>query len=605
MKLYKLDIDNFRKIKSTSILFEEATFLIGENNVGKSTILKAIEYLLNSVSKMANDDYHKYCNQEGEVCEPCNEVILTAEFRNLPEESKTWRGFKGRVFTYEKESETDTGLGIIYRKKYPCNGNVIIEMKSFKRTLKEEFIDCKSLSDYETKGVDKSLLEELFENVDFDKNLNKTQKNLINELDDLYDINSDEDEWVSNPGGIMQNVLSKLPKLLLIPASDKKEEMGEDGKKGALVDIMKELFSEVRSESENYGMAQLYLDKLSKEMNPEDTNSKFGVMMGELNGILGGVFPGSMIHANTDLSDPDNSLKPEFKIYMSSNVKTPISFQGTGAIRAAVFSLLRYRHERELKKEENRRSSVIIAFEEPELYLHPNAANSIRDTIYDLASEKSQIICTTHSPFMIDLSKKPKQILNNMTNIENNIRIVPFNTSHAYKILEEDEKMYIKMLLKMDDYLTRVFFAKKVLVVEGDTEEIVVRETIERMPLHIKKLVKSEVQVIRARGKAIIISLAKYLNAMDINYCVIHDRDRGTPKAESFNEPIATAIGCPNSRVMLEECIEDVLGYEAPTSNKPYKAYEKVSQWGETWNDVDSKWRSIIESVFSEYFQSK
>jgi len=473
MKLYSLNIENFRKIKSALILFEDATFLIGENNVGKSTVLKSIEFLLSSEKTMSDDNYYKYCDEGGTLCEPADEIMLTAEFRNLPIESKVWRGFKGRVFSYDTEDPLDTGLGIIYRKKYPLKSNVIIEMKSFKRILKEEFIACKTLNDYIINGIEEYILEELFPNIKLDKNLTAAQKKTLLELDELYDINEHEYEWHSNPGGIMQNVLSKLPKLLLISASDKKEEMGE--KKGALVDIMSELFSEVRSESKNYEQAQVYLNALNKEMNPDDTNSKFGIMMNELNGIFTDVFPGSLIHTDVDLSNPDNALKPEFKISMSSNVKTPISFQGTGAIRSAVFSLLKFRHERELRKDESKRTSIIIAFEEPELYLHPNAANSIRDTIYDLANAKSQIICTTHSPFMIDLSKKPKQILNNMTNIKNNIEVAPFNTSHAYKTLEEDEQLYIKMLLKMDDYLTRVFFAKKIIIVEGDTEEIVMR----------------------------------------------------------------------------------------------------------------------------------
>ncbi len=44
------------------------------------------------------------------------------------------------------------------------------------------------------------------------------------------------------------------------------------------------------------------------------------------------------------------------------------------------------------------------------------------------------------------------------------------------------------MLLKMDDYLARVFFAKNILIIEGDTEEIVLRETILAMPEDMRKM---------------------------------------------------------------------------------------------------------------------
>lgn len=48
MLLYKLKIIGFKRHKNTELLFSDASFLIGENNVGKSSILEAIEYLLSN-----------------------------------------------------------------------------------------------------------------------------------------------------------------------------------------------------------------------------------------------------------------------------------------------------------------------------------------------------------------------------------------------------------------------------------------------------------------------------------------------------------------------------------------------------------------------------
>lgn len=39
MQLYSLNIEGFRKHIDTKIIFSDPTFLIGENNVGKSSIL--------------------------------------------------------------------------------------------------------------------------------------------------------------------------------------------------------------------------------------------------------------------------------------------------------------------------------------------------------------------------------------------------------------------------------------------------------------------------------------------------------------------------------------------------------------------------------------
>ena len=77
---------------------------------------------------------------------------------------------------------------------------------------------------------------------------------------------------------------------------------------------LNELFKDVRGNSENYRKAQESLNALAKELDPADETSEFGVMMGELNSVLSGVFPESKIYATADFSDPDNVLPPSFSV---------------------------------------------------------------------------------------------------------------------------------------------------------------------------------------------------------------------------------------------------------------------------------------------------
>ncbi|MGG0648384.1 AAA family ATPase [Bacillus mycoides] len=51
MKLHSICIEGFRRHTKTEILFSDTTFLIGSNNVGKSSILKALDYLLTDKKK--------------------------------------------------------------------------------------------------------------------------------------------------------------------------------------------------------------------------------------------------------------------------------------------------------------------------------------------------------------------------------------------------------------------------------------------------------------------------------------------------------------------------------------------------------------------------
>lgn len=602
MKLHKLGIEGFRKIRNAEVYFSDATFLIGENNVGKSSILAALNYLLSDTKKLNDEEYSKLRNCDG-TQETCSDkVVFTAEFRNVPESIINERGFnRQRLTTYNSCDKNDSGLSFTYRKTFERGESVVIEMLLSSQTIKDCYKDCLSPQDYINAGAPQDIFENLFGEDNFTKKISGKNIEKLNDISDLWNINTENQEWIKNPGGIPGNVLSKLPHFLLIPAEDKISEMGGDGKTGAMISILQDLFKDVREQSSNYKKAQEYLNKLSEELDPTDNQKEFGKMMSDLNAIVSDVFPSASINAIANLSDPDSVLKPNFVITMSSNVSTPVNYQGTGIIRAAVFSLLRFRKTWEERKNTGFKRGLIIGFEEPEIYLHPNAANKMRATIYDLASNTSQIVCTTHSPYMIDLSQKPKQILNSFLITDDDfVRISPFNISTEFIKLQQDDKNYIKMLQKMDDYLSRVFFAKHIVIVEGDTEEIVLKSIIDIMPSESKKKITSDFQIIKARGKAAIISLVKYLKAMDIHPFVIHDRDKGTKGAEVFNQSILEALGDSEKIMMMHECIEDELGYQPPSSEKPFKAYQFVSQW-KSWDDVPDNWKEKMGIIFKEY----
>jgi predicted ATP-dependent endonuclease of OLD family len=272
-------------------------------------------------------------------------------------------------------------------------------------------------------------------------------------------------------------------------------------------------------------------------------------------------------------------------------------------IRAAAFGMLRFRQKWLSRREDDHHSrSLIVCFEEPEIYLHPSAANQMRDSIYELSGNESQIVATTHSPFIIDLSRKPKQILNSLRlEVDGIIKSTPFNVTKAYKALDVDNKAHVKMILRVDDHVARVFFTKHIVIVEGDTEEVVIKETLKRLPKEKYLKIISDFEIIKARGKASIIGLVKYLVAMGISPIVVHDRDSGVVGAEVFNQPIADALGGVGKIVQMCENIEDEIGYNAPTYEKPFKAYQETQEWGDEWESVPEKWKQKMLEIFGGY----
>jgi len=553
MRLHSFKVNGFKRIQSAEIKFGDATFLIGSNNAGKSSVLKAVEWLLSDKKRMDNDCF--YSEIDGETREnkiATESVILEAEFRNVPEEALKWRGFRGRIFDYDVGGSGETGKSLVYRKTYEPGCDVVIELKSFSRNL-NQFNAAVKVSDLVDAGADVAVVSEIFP--DLDKKLNAADKEKMKLIDELWDISDDVEVWDKNPGGIAGIVLSRLPAFLLIPAESASHEI--DTKAGALQKTLNELFKDVRSNSDNYRRAQESLNALARELNPADETSEFGVMMGELNGVLSGVFPESKIYATADLSDPDNVLVPSFSIEMSSNIRTCVSNQGTGMVRAAVFGLLRFRQQWLRKKGQNEGAmrSLIIGFEEPEIYLHPSAANQMRDLIYELSDGQSQIVATTHSPYLIDLSRKPRQVLNRFHYDDAHTTVYPLSVTDKFQALQDNDKDQVKMLIKLDDHVSRIFFTRKVIVVEGDTEEVIIKEAIRRMPQSMRCKLLASTELVKARGKAAIIGLVKYLRALDVEFFVIHDRDRGTAVAEVFNGPIAFSVADTDKVIMLEGCV--------------------------------------------------
>ncbi|UZE27017.1 ATP-dependent nuclease [Pseudomonas asplenii] len=595
MRLHRLDISGFKRIHSATVEFGEATFLIGSNNAGKSSVLQAVEWLLSAKTVMDTSFYCSEADPEtGENKISCKTITLEAEFRNVPGQSSGWRGFKGRVFNYDPGDSGETGKSIFYRKTYTLGESVVTELKSLSRTLLSDFSAISKPLDLVERGIDEKIIQELFK--DLDKKISAADRAKLELIDEIWELSEDE-VWDKNPGGISGVVLSKLPNFLLIPAESSVHEFD---KAGVLHKTLNELFKDVRETSEHFKTAQHSLNLLAKELDPSDAASEFGKMMLELNNILSGVFPESRIYASADLSGPE-SLNPIFSIEMSSNIRTSIANQGTGMVRAAVFGLLRFRQQWLKKRGGNDDRGLIIGFEEPEIFLHPSAANQMRDLIYELSGGTSQIVATTHSPYLIDLSRKPKQVLNRFHYEQGHSTIHAFSVSEKFRDLQGNDKDQVKMLIKLDDHVSRIFFTRRVVVVEGDTEEVLIKEAIRRMAPELRAKVLSGSEIIKARGKAAIIGLVKYLNALNVNYFVIHDRDQGVAGAEVFNQPIADAVGNNDRVTMLHECVEDLIGYPAPSSEKPFKAYTETLSWGEDWDGVPQSLRDVMVRAFSPF----
>ncbi len=609
MYLHRVHIQGFRKLYRSEFYFSRCTFLIGENNSGKSSLLKAIGYLLSGKQSIPNEDYSSVMSEESGNCVSCvNEIVIEAEFRDVPELLKDMSGFKGRVHEITENSVSTNFLTI--KKIFPLGGQATTEIKSRTRKVKE-FDTYEDLAKF---GINHDELVKIVGDVPRpNRKVTVKHRRLLEEIDSLIEF-GDGYEWEPNPLGLMSVFSNYLPRYIEIPALHSFKELDGNKPNSAIGEILRSLFEEVRDSSKNYQAAKTHLENLSNELNPDDENSDFGKLISEVNLGFDRLFSNAKFHIGVDLSKPNDSIRPTFSTLVSSNLVTKIENQGTGLSRAAIFNLLKFRASwHQSRQDTTFRRSLFIGFEEPELYLHPSAIKQIRDFIYELAQDQhTQIICSTHSPNMIDLSKsKVEQVVNRMivshqeVEFEEKLQkievVSPFFINHTKVMsgLEQSESQHLKMLLRLDSSVVESFFSNYAAIVEGDSEVVAIGETLAYLDETKRNRIAKDIAIIRARGKPIILSLVTYLKTLGISYRVMHDADTHKSGQAAINAKIASTCGSEYVHV-LQDCLEEALGYSAPTRDKPYHTFKHIHENWNSLSSIPSAWKIAFNFLFGE-----
>lgn len=139
MKLQKLELQNYRNIKSAVFEFNGSSFIMGENQIGKTNILEAISFVLDSGK--ANADIIPYSDLKARVLVKAtfDEITIAKEFYN---DIQFVRGTskqenKGRITKYYVNGER-----VETAKEY---NNLICEKLNFKANTTINIV--KALSD--------------------------------------------------------------------------------------------------------------------------------------------------------------------------------------------------------------------------------------------------------------------------------------------------------------------------------------------------------------------------------------------------------------------------------------------------------------------------
>lgn len=527
MKLKSISIENYRSIiKIEDARIPQMLALVGENNAGKSNILNAINVFLSAGSGGVNES--DFNNKEGPIIITCkfevnsqglkkiwkpyminNDLILEKHIWVEKDSNENITAIKNEFHGYQAEPRDWYLSTEKIKKKYgdrPKWKDVVTE-----NNLPDYFLkDGVCNKDTYTQGVAK----------------------YINENDVEYDSPDISDTQAL---GFQSKAVSNLPRFYLLSSNaNYTDETDRRSSTSTFRMLMSDLTDRIIKKDEKYTKIEEALRTVNnllnenKDENNNDTRlPTLSSIENKIKELLTKIMPSVervKLKVNTDDASTIFSRGVEIKI--NDGVETDVTLKGHGLQRCVIFTLLQaliLNSRRELvggDEAVTENHPIILAIEEPELYIHPQLGKLFYDVL-NAFSERDQVIYTTHSPRFIDVYEYESIAIINKDKVTgtllSNCKLSAFDGL-------TDKKVF-RGLTQLNSDVNEMFFARKVIVVEGPEDKIAVTETAKKLGKIEVRPEEVDTTIIVAGGKPAIPFFGRVLNAFEIKYCVLHDLD--------------------------------------------------------------------------------
>jgi predicted ATP-dependent endonuclease of OLD family len=179
---------------------------------------------------------------------------------------------------------------------------------------------------------------------------------------------------------------------------------------------------------------------------------------------------------------------------------------GEGMQNAIVLAVLR-------AFEETRRKGAILVIEEPEMFLHPHMQRSLYATLRRIG-ETNQVIYTTHSPHFVSVPDYRDVVL---------VRKTPERGTYATRSpLPDGTWRREKLRQSLDTERGELFFATRLLIVEGDTEKLALPEYAKKLDLDLDR---AGATIVEVGGKKNLYDFAELALSLGIPTGIVYDKD--------------------------------------------------------------------------------
>jgi len=521
MRITKIDITNFRKLENISVALDEnVTLIVGRNNSGKTSLTELIyKFIKCENSSFSFDDfsiashclfikslakYKVYKTKKASGNEDEIELARQAYIEKLP-------FISAKIYLEYKESDDISALS-----------DFILDLDS---NRKDALISC----NYQTQNPE-SLFDTFLNNAsDFNNNFVEYLDKKITSYYKTYFYAVDKE----NPSIVKEfdrKLISNIFITGFISAQRDLDDQATD-----------------RKSRLSKGFEDFYrLNKFDKEADIKSIESSLVTLTSELNGKYDTLFQGiftdlKQFGIENGAEQQDLTIRASFEsekvlrgntklFYKSESKLLPEAYNGLGYSNLIYITLQFVSFFESYSKAKPKPAFQLIFIEEPEAHLHPQMQTVFIKNIEGFIKEKAnwnvQIVLTTHS----------SQILT-----DSNFNNIRYFDSSSKNLVVKNLSDFISKLNKTDTtgegqrFLTQymslgncnMFFADKIIMVEGTVERILLPKMIRNF-----KLKNQYISIIEIGG-AYAHKFKELLEFINVKTLIITDID----SAESVKKP--------------------------------------------------------------------
>jgi hypothetical protein len=574
--------------------------LVGANNAGKSAVLRALDFLFNPSTKSLNEE--SFWNKNTNL-----EIRVEAIFSDLTDKEKeALNGYlkadgtfhmarSARIGAKSGESDSESeqgedkiGIGQHYKKLIPepewlqesnINGNKIKEWWKDKDQLTvggvsfAEFLNgtkAPTVGDWKEKA-----------------------KEFIASYADKIPM---QDAWVDNPKGYANVLKGTLPFFVLVPAVRDVTEESKGTKSSPFGKLLYAILDTVTHEKK--AKIESILGEVAKQMNRAGGDERVPLIAEtekQLNRLLNDFFIGCDLEIEFETPTLEVLLSAP-RLYVDDGFRNAIENKGHGLQRAVIFTILRRYAEYMTFTLEGKKRNLILAVEEPELYIHPQAQRTIRRVFRKIAEGGDQVLFSTHSSLLVDVAYFDEIIRMESRREQSDGKKTTVSTAWQLpisKMIEDLETRIPKLKGKATTESIRDlyshaynprrnegFFASKIILVEGLTEEY-------SLPIYADAIPNCAfdpqgISVVECGGKGAMDRLFRIFNELHIPCYILFDYDTGNS----------------DSNIIAKS--KELLALAGKSQNAPLSLYvdETIACFPNTW-ELDLKSEITDEDILT------